>query len=189
VIFVSHDLAAVNQLCSKGVVLKQGAIEYIGETEISVRKYLEQQASSTNFINESDFNDNDYFVRSITLLNEQLVSQSTFSVNEKIIAKFNINLPDIKSKYSIFINLKTNIGNKVFAIEKPLTKSIQFLEISKNFLTRGSYTFDIFIHIPRQFQVFKLNNVCLFEVVDIDSELSVHGEYDYGVVFGNYEWK
>jgi len=41
VLFVSHNMPAVLNLCSRCVLLKQGAIEQIGETEAVVRRYLD----------------------------------------------------------------------------------------------------------------------------------------------------
>ncbi|MDY3848585.1 MAG: ABC transporter ATP-binding protein [Prevotella sp.] len=41
VLFVSHNMAAVKSLCKKGVVMKNGGIEYSGDIESSVRYYLQ----------------------------------------------------------------------------------------------------------------------------------------------------
>ena len=44
VLFVSHNMAAVKSLCSRGVVLKNGVIDYIGTAEDSVSHYLEDSS-------------------------------------------------------------------------------------------------------------------------------------------------
>ncbi|MGN0221916.1 MAG: ABC transporter ATP-binding protein, partial [Prevotella sp.] len=41
VLFVSHNMAAVKSLCKKGVVMKNGGIEYTGDIESSVSHYLQ----------------------------------------------------------------------------------------------------------------------------------------------------
>ena len=41
VLFVSHNMAAVKSLCKKGVVMKNGGIEYTGDIESSVAHYLQ----------------------------------------------------------------------------------------------------------------------------------------------------
>lgn len=41
VIFVSHNLAAVENLCQRGVVLKQGKVTFVGERHEAVAHYLE----------------------------------------------------------------------------------------------------------------------------------------------------
>ena len=40
VLFVSHNMAAVKSLCKKGVVMKNGGIEYTGDIESAIKKYL-----------------------------------------------------------------------------------------------------------------------------------------------------
>ena len=41
VLFVSHNMAAVKSLCKNGIVMKNGGIEYIGDIESSVARYLQ----------------------------------------------------------------------------------------------------------------------------------------------------
>ena len=41
VLFVSHNMAAVKSLCKKGVVMKNGGVEYTGDIESSVAHYLQ----------------------------------------------------------------------------------------------------------------------------------------------------
>jgi lipopolysaccharide transport system ATP-binding protein len=40
VLFVSHNMGAVNQLCSRAIVLRNGLIEFKGSTSESIKKYL-----------------------------------------------------------------------------------------------------------------------------------------------------
>ena len=40
VLFVSHNMAAVKSLCSRGVVLRNGQVDYIGATEDAIGHYL-----------------------------------------------------------------------------------------------------------------------------------------------------
>lgn len=42
VLFVSHNLAAVKNLCNKGIVLKNGMIQYIGKIDSAIAEYLKQ---------------------------------------------------------------------------------------------------------------------------------------------------
>ncbi|MDD7527279.1 MAG: ABC transporter ATP-binding protein [Bacteroidaceae bacterium] len=41
VLFVSHNMAAVKSLCNRGVVLKNGMIDYVGNTNDAVHRYLQ----------------------------------------------------------------------------------------------------------------------------------------------------
>jgi ABC-type polysaccharide/polyol phosphate transport system ATPase subunit len=45
VLFVSHNMAAVQKLCSKGILLRNGKIEFSGPIENTVNKYLELRSA------------------------------------------------------------------------------------------------------------------------------------------------
>ena len=44
VLFVSHNMASIRQLCTRGVVLKNGMVDYLGDIETSVNHYLADNA-------------------------------------------------------------------------------------------------------------------------------------------------
>ena len=48
VLFVSHNMAAVKSLCKKGVVMKNGGVEYTGDIDSSVAHYLNAYASKSD---------------------------------------------------------------------------------------------------------------------------------------------
>ena len=48
VLFVSHNMAAVKSLCNKGVVLKNGTVDYIGDAYSSVNHYLLAEDTNNN---------------------------------------------------------------------------------------------------------------------------------------------
>ena len=47
VLFVSHQMQAVTNLCSRAMFLKKGQIEYSGETKATISRYLEDNVSSS----------------------------------------------------------------------------------------------------------------------------------------------
>ncbi len=55
VIFVSHNMAAVKQLCNRAILLKSGAVVEAGETNTVLRTYLSEPttiSSTTNLLND-----------------------------------------------------------------------------------------------------------------------------------------
>jgi lipopolysaccharide transport system ATP-binding protein len=49
VIFVSHNTAAINTLCTSGIVLSQGKLEFAGDVEEATKRYLSQSSGSSTF--------------------------------------------------------------------------------------------------------------------------------------------
>lgn len=62
------------------------------------------------------------------------------------------------------------------------------LMIESHLLVRGRYSITAMIHLPKIEQINVAEDVCSFEVIDTGSELQIHGVYDYGVVFGRFQW-
>ena len=46
VLFVSHNMAAVQSLCTRSIVLQNGTIQYVGETDDAIQFYLKESSSS-----------------------------------------------------------------------------------------------------------------------------------------------
>jgi lipopolysaccharide transport system ATP-binding protein len=52
VIFVSHNLGAVRQLCSRGILLKKGKILLNSDIDITINKYLESNTTNQKYYSE-----------------------------------------------------------------------------------------------------------------------------------------
>ena len=48
VLFVSHQMQAVSNLCTRAILLKKGKIHYSGTTDSTVRRYLEENVNSSS---------------------------------------------------------------------------------------------------------------------------------------------
>lgn len=55
VLFVSHDLAAVKQLCTKGVLLNEGNVSFIGSIDDAVGRYNDKAVEDKLFYDFSDY--------------------------------------------------------------------------------------------------------------------------------------
>lgn len=65
VLFVSHNMAAIEQLCKKVIVLEKGQVVFQGDTKEGIRRYFtqdnnQQHISEITFSENEDINTNDY---------------------------------------------------------------------------------------------------------------------------------
>lgn len=189
VLFVSHDLAAVRNLCTRGIVLKEGQMIFNGNTTEAISIYNQNQFTTKDFFNESIDKLKDYDIHSIQIKNEKGKSQHIFEISDKIVIDFDFYIKPHASLYSMYLCIKNTNGTKAFSIDKKIEKEHHQFIIDSYCLTRGSYTLEIFIQIPQRFRLGVYEDVTMFQVVDHDSELAVHGSYDYGNTFGKYVWQ
>lgn len=57
VLFVSHNMAAVTQLCSRGIVLDTGKIKQLGTPDDVIRFYFQSEAIEHGFVNLEQYQD------------------------------------------------------------------------------------------------------------------------------------
>lgn len=191
VLFVSHNMAAVSQLCHSGIYLKDGEILQHGNIKSLIDSYLRNsQKGSAIYINEEKRNE-DIFFRKIAILNNNHTLETSFDYDDEII--INLEIDNIKNiqKANIFVTIQDALQTRVFSAETPLeiNKNNYELLIEPKFLTAGSYNITAFIHIPQLFRYDSVESVCYFDVVDTGSAFTVHGNYHHGVVFGKFEWR
>ncbi|HEY5370602.1 MAG TPA: ABC transporter ATP-binding protein [Hanamia sp.] len=86
VLFVSHNMAAVTNLCDSGMLLKNGKITIISDIENTIRQY--QLANQENSIDLTNYNNRkgsgDCRVSRIDILTENNVQSSVQKLGEKI---------------------------------------------------------------------------------------------------------
>ena len=188
VIFVSHDLAAVKKLCTKGILLERGRKVFEGDIQDTIALYGKTQFSSRDFLNDSPDLSKDYDILAINIRDDQNRTKHSFLISEKIVIGFDFHIGENPANYSIFVCIKNTNGTKAFAIDKKITETHHQIIIDERCLTRGSFTLEIFIQMPQLGRLIALEDVTMFQVTDDESELFVHGNWDYGNTFGKYTW-
>lgn len=191
ILFVSHNMGAINSLCSKCIYLKKGQFNGIDKPIHIVRKYLDDTAAynSTTIFNENSVKP--VFFRKIFISDIEGNLRNEFYHDECIVINYEIgyNINPNKHDYSIFCTLLDSQKIRVTSIESDIITKPQIkLIIDKNFLVRGNYSIHTFIHKPRIEQIHSYEDICPFSVLDNASPFGIHGEYDYGKVFAKAEW-
>ena len=99
VLFVSHDMSSISRLCPKSILLKNGSVEFLGETSKVIEHYLSDNSEGYKTKAEPVNKHKD-----IELLKVQLLDESNNCLNgiHEVHKPFIIN---------IIINIKTKIKN------------------------------------------------------------------------------
>ncbi len=189
VIFVSHNMGAVKSLCNVGIEFNKGQLNFIGRIDEAVSNYLNTNIDSGKYIPLLPKLGVDISFKEIFLTDTTSKECNEFNIQDDIIINFRFNINNLSSGYSIFCTINNRYGNPIFSAEKIIDKDEMKLQIKSNFLTRGTYSINTRIHIPKVHQIDKISDVCSFSIVDTNSSFVIHGDYDYGNVFGNYQWK
>jgi lipopolysaccharide transport system ATP-binding protein len=123
IIFVSHNMDAIERLCQKCAVLKNGRIDYFGETEDAINHYMSGLISNKSSMLENkdlrkygpaSFSN----FKNIETLNDKDEPIAVFKIGEPLKIKFDIELFSDVSNFEIGfninnltnVNLSTDIG-------------------------------------------------------------------------------
>lgn len=188
VLFVSHDLNAVSQICNTGILLNQGLVEYKGTIRETVSTYLNSNNDSVIYLNQKDNSAKPMFIKEIKVAKSNGDLSKDYMYNESVNFEFTIGINERIKDTSFFVTILDSRKRRVFSCEREFVDEKMTLSIEPNTLVRGSYSIHAFINQPKVAQLDVAEDVCKFTVIDPVSYLSKHGEYDYGSVFGRYKW-
>lgn len=189
VLFVSHDLNAVSQLCNTAILLQHGEMKGSGSPREIINSYLSVKSVSGAYINTLDNSSKKLYIKAIHTFNRNELACFNFDYNDPIVIKFDINIQQEIPGTSLFVTVLDSRKRRVFSCEKEGLEKRMVLTIEAMSLVRGNYSLHAFINIPKIQQLDVAEDVCNFSVYDSGSWLSKHGEYDYGPVFGRYSWQ
>ncbi|WP_276373599.1 ABC transporter ATP-binding protein [Chryseolinea sp. H1M3-3] len=107
VLFVSHNMASIRQLCTKGFYMKNGAIMFQGGVEEAIHKYNSQNVNSdlTSCYKKKEIQKNAIEVIEAEVLGRDLKNKNLFNADEDIIIRLtcakNEMLPGIQGYFVI----------------------------------------------------------------------------------------
>jgi lipopolysaccharide transport system ATP-binding protein len=175
VLFVSHNMNAVQELCVKGVLLEEGQITYIGATDELVPFYLKNRRSE---LSEQSWNKDDKAAPGNDDIRMKLIALD-WDKNEHgeiLLTKTPIKIhfqvwnfcEDIDLNFSIV--LKSALGDPIFNIwteHKKFSKGIiaSTCEIPGNFLNDGFFDLDLYV-VSNAECLFVVKSALKFEVKD-----------------------
>ena len=125
VLFVSHNMESIKSLCSHGILMNNGFIDYLGNVQDTIDRYILK--SESNFCYYADFNEdaNSFFnFNSAELLCNGSSANGTIDVFDKISIKFRYTLTRDDSCNCVYILLKKEGRVLAFIIDTTNNKTL-----------------------------------------------------------------
>lgn len=208
VLFVSHNLAAVNSLCQKGLLLHSGALHFHGSAKDAVNKYMELQELN---VGEKNWQEHEHTIggEGVRILSARIISEEAVTVNVSISADFFLEVKfsnnnggrHLSSNFQLFTaggigvlstaNWKSAMPNDDPWSGREFPKGVfrATCRIPGLFLNEGSYYVNILILSDAMNIIARIDNAISFTIVDTGEMRKEYTDGWLGVVRPKLEWR
>ncbi len=175
VLFVSHNMAAVKSLCTRGVVLHNGQMAFKGNIEDTLKFYLSEVPIDTDgtIINAIKYHKTNIQFKQI-LINETDKRHSTITSDQRILKLQIEGRTDEEIKTDVMLIMKTKDGIPLATLAEGHYRGIiqtipaGDFNITKNiilpeFLSKGQLYCDLMMHHPMVEWQLKAPNCCILD--------------------------
>lgn len=200
ILFVSHNMGAVQQLCTRCVVLEKGKCVFVGNTDSAIGKYLERGrlTAATGNLRERARDSNVTLKAKLHKISINPGSRSTtisstkpihieleFVAKETLRTGFYISIKD-ENKRSVVL-LSSGIRGQDVTIKKG--KHVVSCDLEPTRLASGTYSIDCGLMYPNREIVDFVSDALFFSITGSDP---YHSGFDYnqqlGIFYVAHEW-
>jgi lipopolysaccharide transport system ATP-binding protein len=191
ILFVSHNLNAIQSLCNNAILLNNGKL--IAASDVNqVLKIYHNHADKNNLFSQLNLSQDGFDVHSIQLVsNEQeLFENSDFHLSVKYNAA-----QTIAKQFHFTLHFKNEFGEIIFSASNIFSNT--WLEIEQNairvyipsyFLLSGSYSID-FLFVKNNALLLKIEDVISFKISESVKEIGQYYGREPGFVRPNLFWE
>jgi lipopolysaccharide transport system ATP-binding protein len=195
VLFVSHNMAAIKQLCTKAIVLEYGSVVFEGNTNDGIDFYLQSNqyegyigSYKNEAIKYSGFT-------SIAIVDKNNDIRTEFGFDELIAIKIKVQVAEQHLNAHIGFRVVDKNERVIFTSEIKLATEIskagvyQFeVKLPEQFLVPNKFKLTFGLHLPK-IELIDYQEECLsFEIFETGSDFHIYGGIDNGCVFADCSW-
>ncbi len=158
ILFVSHNLSAIKNLCKKTILLEKGELKMFGDTEEVIGQYMSFIKTNQKAVYEFKKQNHTVSIEKISILTEDnaLSSKIPISKGFEILVEFSC----IEDMHNVAVSalfysadqdllLYSSDSDKIGRLSDYIKGRYDVtIEIPPSLFNIGSYTFDIFVHTP-----------------------------------------
>jgi lipopolysaccharide transport system ATP-binding protein len=181
VLFVSHNMAAILNLCESVVLLDQGCVTYTGSCAEGVRRYTSQSAVRSGGdidLTEHPNRRSGYssFFKRARLLNKAGEVTTEFLCGEALTIEF-IVAAATQTRFNFFVEVHDSLGTRLFTVGTHLSESgpLKLDDVRRVVcridglpLVPGRYSFSVKARAPHKQSVDVIDQVAWFDVIPSD---------------------
>lgn len=189
VLFVSHNMAAVKSLCTKGIVMEHGRVVFEGNVDDCIDEYLRESQQNATRQWDKDHPGSEFFrLHKAEVLNQNQETSLNHMISSPVMVRFTYEVLKDEQQFTHGFNLFNNQGVHILSshdtksdtLQEPVSKGIytKTIEIPGNLLAEGGYTCSFAIMRYSPFHVeFHEMEVVGFNIIDEMGDNTARGNY------------
>lgn len=115
VLFVSHNMAAIKQLCPRALLLQRGGISEDGESEHVVNRYFQMNRSKETGQRGRHQNEFNITIKHVAVLDARGEKRATFEPGEHLAIRYHIDNGDRPRSVALFASVEDETSRRLFA--------------------------------------------------------------------------
>jgi lipopolysaccharide transport system ATP-binding protein len=196
VLFVSHNMAAVKSLCTRGIVLENGNVKFDGKIENAVSFYLSGDSESQNKKTfSSEYDKKEFRLHEISLNPFGKSADHVLDEYQKIEINTVFTLKAIDSKIHVTFVLNNEMGDSLFTFSHvnnklKLNQGLNKIKctLPEGFLNIGSYYLSLCIIENAKTTLFVEKDIMSFNVQEGEREIGSWMVKEPGFIKPIFDW-
>ena len=188
VLFVSHNMDSMLNLCNNGVLLENGGVKYMGDIKSTVAEYISGGDSDIMFKQSEIDARGDVYISSMKFIGTEEQQRGLFSYGEDITFSFSLTkkggrVVDERTVASVIIMTinHTRICNEEICLGNFDNQKTFKLKYKKNVFLPNKYLVHIAIHVPNV-KYYDQQDTCVFTIYDNGTEYLKYNGTDNGFI-------
>ncbi|HSZ32590.1 MAG TPA: ABC transporter ATP-binding protein, partial [Puia sp.] len=201
VIFVSHNMTAVKQLCSKLILMKNGKISFNGTVNDGIKYYLQDlnvQDKSEVVLSKNS----DAFINKIRITDENNETVNAVNYNQPLYVEMEFILNKDFNDLEVSICFKNSSSVNVFFTSLSELNNGQLLDLRKgtylsrlrvngHFLIPDNYYITTYVHLRNNRNIDLNEDVLMIKIIETGSLMAPYGNAatNFACVFADTKWE
>ncbi len=193
VLFVSHNMGVISQLCNKGILLTNGEVRKISTTDDVINQYLSDGKAESSFHHEASKINSSIYFNTVSIKDTEGNRRNNFSVNEDFLIEVILRVRDWNRNLLIGLTVQSRNGDYLTTVINPYENFLQdgdllkcFFLIKGNVLTPNPYFFRLAAFSDNEhFDIQEM--ICPISITDTGTSMAKYEGINYGYFNLNYE--
>lgn len=199
VLFVSHQMGAIAQLCTKTILMKHGSVVACDDTNKIIELYSKSEANKAGEQNVYDFDSSNVkstnYFEHISINDKEDNVKEHFLFTDRISIKLKVRINELMQDTLIGIGIQDKFDNRICTFIKKIEELESFndqlyikVELPDNLFAPNYYKF-VFALFKPGYKIFDfIENHHSITIIDTGTEFSIFEGVDYGSIIVNANW-